>query len=58
MNKARIGLFLILLMGVLIVSGCTTKEETEIEKPLVTEPEVIEGNVLKLLVQPCMDPIS
>ncbi|MEW6066756.1 MAG: PhnD/SsuA/transferrin family substrate-binding protein [Nitrospirota bacterium] len=54
--KYKIGLFVVLLIGILMIGGCSKKEEAEIEKPKVPEPEVTEGEVLKLAVQPCWGP--
>ena len=56
MNREIIGLFAVLLIGTLMISGCVTEEITEIEKPTIPEPEATEGAVLKLAVQPSMCP--
>lgn len=49
-TKKLLSLFFI---GISLTTGCVQKEDFETEKPLVTENEATEENVLKLAVQPC-----
>lgn len=55
MDRKIMGLFMVFSIGVLMISGCVSKE-AKIEELRVTEPEETGGKVLKLGVQPCWSP--